>query len=634
MPITEGSNDGANCPNSLNINLPSHTFCRKRATEKLIPPWVSRRRGIQSILDRLAEIACFSNRADEGVMHKFLKIAVGDCEQNPTDYWFYNIWEGHQSETMLKMYGIAQLTLPLNICVIREGLGQLLGNYKPAETKTLSTENSGISRYLHSYFGAANRSHITLFSPICSIGHWGMVVIRADMDTHNGRRVPKRGTIYFGDSLNYSPFRAGSSDLNCLHLMQNSLSSCYPGSSWAICNANYTLHPTFIGFKRQRDSFSCGFYLVAAIATFATCRGILPHEDYRQYSSPKTTEKYRWACCISAFEGVQKAMSEQSTTVRGIKKLTRNRLERRQWDCIGTRWPTVPCFIQPRSLCEVHIPRSTELTPCQIQRSPTHPVVPSENEEDDSDGSIMNLVSPVKTTATHDLPEAPSSVYPASYRLPATPPEGQGNGADIAKADTNMGTEPVELHQGEQTPSLRQVRERYIPPPKFIPDSRKKPQTPPSTLPVQPAPSQAPVLVLSPTRLDTQRMPNDNILHDPDYIPSENSDDKKNIVCAESLKDDTEGRCAQTTTAQHSHATECERPGVLSPRDIPDALEYISRQVDFGYVFGVQDTRPYGKKSEDFESRFAFDACSTRRDVLLVIKLGCIAICKCGSCPV
>lgn len=92
------------------------------------------------------------------------------------------IWEGDQSETMLIMYGLSLVSLPPHIVLAREGFRICVGQFSSSKgPKT-------ICRYARQYLTAIVGSRSLLIVPVCSQGHWGIIVVDAVMDKNSGRR--------------------------------------------------------------------------------------------------------------------------------------------------------------------------------------------------------------------------------------------------------------------------------------------------------------------------------------------------------------------------------------------------------------------------------------------------------------
>ena len=130
----------------------------------------------------------------------------------------------------------------------------------------------------------SNRDHVRLIVPVAQKLHWGVVI--ADVRSQK---------VWWGDSLNYIPFG------NILEVVQKVIEKICKVSC-KIQSENYLLE--CLNYEKQRDGYSCGFYVVSAICQFAENIGRIPAVGYRKYSS-ETTEKLRKAAVNALFRRVE-----------------------------------------------------------------------------------------------------------------------------------------------------------------------------------------------------------------------------------------------------------------------------------------------------------------------------------------
>lgn len=119
--------------------------------------------------------------------------------------------------------------------------------------------------------------------------HWGVLVL--DMVRRHAQ---------WGDSLG---FRAPPNLLEIAILLV-AWRRQEPREMWRIREANHILHD--IGLDRQRDRHSCGFCILAALATTAKSRGRLPNEGYERHSA-RTKEMWRSSVARSWMASVESA---------------------------------------------------------------------------------------------------------------------------------------------------------------------------------------------------------------------------------------------------------------------------------------------------------------------------------------
>lgn len=290
------------------------------------PPW-NRGKGVSAVVSRFKEIGCFMEEGDELLGREIIESLAPLYEKDCTRFWFDMCWSGSLSNTSLLSNGIAELKLPPSVAVTSMEFGHSLLNAglenKPSEY---------VERVLPSLLTTLDSNGTTLLVPVCNINHthWGLIVVVFDDNT--GQRG---GTVYFGHSLHSSPFTCHSGS-SCLRAMKSALCYLRPLSVWKTSSVNYILSNKFMGFKRQMDAFSCGFYMLCVVASFASERGCLPTGDYSDYSSIALTESHRRACCIAAFRNskvVWKNLASYSTR-------RRNMFEQNLRLHISTVWPS------------------------------------------------------------------------------------------------------------------------------------------------------------------------------------------------------------------------------------------------------------------------------------------------------
>lgn len=129
--------------------------------------------------------------------------------------------------------------------------------------------------------GASLRRHVEIsetrliFIAICVGMQWDMIKIMFNIDG--------MAEAQWGDSL------LGSTRRKLLETMKRLVEYVLGIKSVAVWNGNFMRD---IGYERQRDGFSCGFYLIAVMRSYAVRSDYIPEVDYLLYSA-KVTEVIR-----------------------------------------------------------------------------------------------------------------------------------------------------------------------------------------------------------------------------------------------------------------------------------------------------------------------------------------------------
>ena len=97
-----------------------------------------------------------------------------------------------------------------------------------------------------------------------------------------------------------------------LELTRELLQTVFPKYSSSVDSQNYTLD--ILKWAIQRDGYSCGFYVISVVMSFALSTGYICKLDFMEYA-PEQTEKMRHGCIrafVKAFTAVAKTKADLS----------------------------------------------------------------------------------------------------------------------------------------------------------------------------------------------------------------------------------------------------------------------------------------------------------------------------------
>lgn len=150
--------------------------------------------------------------------------------------------------------------------------------------------------------------------------------------------LPVLGILSFGDSLGRLSFKAGTFPDNCIDLLQCALEKAFLDATWRQSTLNFLLQKSGLGFQKQKNPYSCGYYVVAAVSTFADERDVHPNDDFCDYAGTSLTERYWRACFQSAMGGVRYCIKRfDAPQIDGCKSKSPNAP---QWKDISNHWKT------------------------------------------------------------------------------------------------------------------------------------------------------------------------------------------------------------------------------------------------------------------------------------------------------
>lgn len=205
---------------------------------------------------------------------------------------------------------LSQLDLPYGTVVFPpQSTERMIGLLNNEETRTIKDMASKL-KYL------VDENSCTVIAPFAHNGHWGMVIV-------------EKGNIWWGDSLNYSPFEG--SKRNVVQVMEQIMMEVFPNSTWHIqrntdrksSNTYQNFITSRLGYEEQKDAYSCGFYVVSAISTFSESIGDLVVFSYDSYSV-NVTNYIRNSAVRAYFRMVEKAFALIEHDARKIRRFCDN----------------------------------------------------------------------------------------------------------------------------------------------------------------------------------------------------------------------------------------------------------------------------------------------------------------------
>ena len=240
----------------------------------------------------------------KAVLHSYFSSVV----TNESDFSFIGepFFRCSMCDNMLLQAGICTLAPLPNVLFLSTSFYPWLFR-SMEEYKCTIRENRGFVYKVEPYAmlmeATADFEHIpTIILPINFSLHWGYVIVAPDLKS--GVAV-----IMWGDSLRYCP---PSGLLETLRLY---LVLLYRGVRFVISTRNHALD--VLGFARQKDGFSCGFYVLAVMSCFASGSSDdqYPVRSFEEYDRG-VTEEYREVCIRSYVLHILCVATSQTPPVR------------------------------------------------------------------------------------------------------------------------------------------------------------------------------------------------------------------------------------------------------------------------------------------------------------------------------
>lgn len=227
--------------------------------------------------------------------------------------WLNQTRLGEMMDDHLLLGGLSELDFPLGTVVAHPNTAERILALAYSSRRDVSSRIAELAtRFSHLLTRAAQS---TILIPLCSeqSQHWGIVIVQ-------------QRTIYWGDSLRSVPF--GLQPRNVVEIVKMIMTHLFPGDQWHISRKqdgqmnNYMVD--VLGYDGQRDAFSCGFYVLATLCSFAASLGNICPFAYKPYDR-QVSECYRRSCIRAYMERVRDvydlkhsaAQAAQVTTGRG-----------------------------------------------------------------------------------------------------------------------------------------------------------------------------------------------------------------------------------------------------------------------------------------------------------------------------
>lgn len=205
------------------------------------------------------------------------------------------------NETIL-IGGMSELDFPFGTVISHPNTNQRLMGAVTNRNLDLSVWAAGISDRFRHLMSRGSQTNVMF--PVAHNLHWGMVIV-------------KDQKIYWSDSLRQNPFQ--SQGRSILDVTKALFKNLFPESDWVIQkNSDGTLCNYMIdvlNYDLQKDGYSCGFYVLATLCTFAESFGEISAFPYHNYD-PRITEAYRSASVRGYFKRVKEIYAEKRETMK------------------------------------------------------------------------------------------------------------------------------------------------------------------------------------------------------------------------------------------------------------------------------------------------------------------------------
>lgn len=157
--------------------------------------------------------------------------------------------------------------------------------------------------------------HIRYCVPVVVNEHWGLCVAEANA---------KNGAVYWGDSLGHRKEFSGVANV-----LAETFQLLLPDICFELERPNLML--TIMKLVQQTDGFSCGFYVVSTIASYALGLGCLEGYGYSQKCSSIVTENMRiqaFKCYFQRAMEACQAFKEYNNGKEGERRFTESHVFR------------------------------------------------------------------------------------------------------------------------------------------------------------------------------------------------------------------------------------------------------------------------------------------------------------------
>ena len=141
---------------------------------------------------------------------------------------------------------------------------------------------------------------------LCPEGKSPTLLLPCSDKSHCGLVIASDGKVSWGDSLGYKPFGSRSKIVDIVHKI---MSRCFRSSDWVIQMNSDDVYKNYmidvLGYVPQKDTYSCGMYVISTLCHFAESVGEIHAYPYKVYDQ-EVTEMYR----LSAVRAYIKSANE------------------------------------------------------------------------------------------------------------------------------------------------------------------------------------------------------------------------------------------------------------------------------------------------------------------------------------
>lgn len=209
--------------------------------------------------------------------------------------WMHYIREGRFMNESILLGGISEIDFPFGTIISHPNTNERILGIANNPKVDLKLRAADVSKRFSRLTSRGSQS--TILVPMAHDLHWGMVIVEDQK-------------IFWGDSLGSAPF--GTASRTVLDVMKAICECLFPSEKWVIQlkknvdYCNYMLD--VLQFEKQRDAYSCGFYILSVICGFSDSVGGLPAFPYSKYDKD-VTELYRAAAVRGYFKRVKEVYS-------------------------------------------------------------------------------------------------------------------------------------------------------------------------------------------------------------------------------------------------------------------------------------------------------------------------------------
>lgn len=207
--------------------------------------------------------------------------------------WLLHTREGEWCDEHLMMGALSEMTFQFGTLIATPVLVQLVKRAINATTVDQRRNIIGSIRgKIEKHF--ADQENACFIVPITVQNHWGVIVARVR---------GKKGNVAWGDGLNWK--RLFTPYIETVHDVMSGLER-FRSYDWTYAPDN--LMTKECGFEKQKDNMSCGFYVIATVASLlAVDIGCISGYGYKPNYDKSISELIRRSCVKAFFKRVEEA---------------------------------------------------------------------------------------------------------------------------------------------------------------------------------------------------------------------------------------------------------------------------------------------------------------------------------------